>query len=179
MVRISTAARPAAGPARAPARSLSTRRSVDTAVKQVCDIMRRSNCAGALQYVPELTWILFLRILDERETQEQMEAEAVGAAFSPSLVEPYRWRDWAAPNGKKRQELQSSEFGAVKAFVDGDLLPHLKKLREQPNASPRQKIISEVMSGVDRIRMDTERNFLDVVDKVHALSQEDIDPTHV
>ena len=29
--------------------------------------MRRSNCAGALQYVPELTWILFLRILDERE----------------------------------------------------------------------------------------------------------------
>ncbi len=31
--------------------------------------MRRSNCAGALQCVPELTWILFLRILDEREAQ--------------------------------------------------------------------------------------------------------------
>jgi type I restriction enzyme M protein len=29
--------------------------------------MRRSNCEGALQYVPELTWILFLRILDEQE----------------------------------------------------------------------------------------------------------------
>ena len=32
--------------------------------------MRRSNCAGALQYVPELTWILSLRILDEREAEE-------------------------------------------------------------------------------------------------------------
>jgi len=28
----------------------------------ICNITRRSNCAGALQYVPELTWILFLRI---------------------------------------------------------------------------------------------------------------------
>ena len=38
--------------------------------------MRRSNCAGALQYVPELTWILFLRILDEHEargTPEQLD----------------------------------------------------------------------------------------------------------
>ena len=57
--------------------------------------MRRSNCAGALQYVPELTWILFLRILDEREAREAEEAEAVGADFTPSLESPYRWIDWA------------------------------------------------------------------------------------
>ncbi len=49
---------------------LVTQQSVNSAVKSICDIMRRSNCAGALQYVPELTWILFLRILDERETRE-------------------------------------------------------------------------------------------------------------
>ena len=48
-------------------RRLTTQQSVNAAVKSICDIMRRSNCAGALQYVPELTWILFLRILDERE----------------------------------------------------------------------------------------------------------------
>ncbi len=44
--------------------------SVNAAIKSICDIMRRSNCAEAMQYVPELTWILFLRILDERETRE-------------------------------------------------------------------------------------------------------------
>ena len=49
---------------------LITQQSVDQAVKSICDIMRRGNCAGALQYVPELTWILFLRILDEREARE-------------------------------------------------------------------------------------------------------------
>jgi type I restriction enzyme M protein len=65
---------------------LATQQSVNAAVKAICDIMRRSNCAGALQYVSELTWILFLRILDERETRE--EAEAVGAEFQPSLEAP-------------------------------------------------------------------------------------------
>lgn len=63
---------------------LATQQSVNSAIKSICDIMRRSNCAGALQYVPELTWILFLRILDERETREAEEAEAVGAEFTPS-----------------------------------------------------------------------------------------------
>ena len=33
----------------------STQQSVNSAVKSICDIMRRSNCAGAMQYVPELT----------------------------------------------------------------------------------------------------------------------------
>ena len=47
-------------------KKLATQQSVNAAVKSICDIMRRSNCAGALQYVPELTWILFLRILDEQ-----------------------------------------------------------------------------------------------------------------
>jgi hypothetical protein len=86
------------------AKKLPTQQSVNQAVKAICDIMRRSNCAGALQYVPELTWILFLRILDEREEEEADEARAVGIAYKPSLTAPYRWRDWAAPDGAKRAE---------------------------------------------------------------------------
>ena len=39
-------------------RTLSTQSSVNSAIKSICDVMRRSNCAGALQYVPELTWLL-------------------------------------------------------------------------------------------------------------------------
>src|SRR5881296_1981578 len=85
---------------------LATQQSVNGVVKAICDIMRRSNCAGALQYVPELTWILFLRILDERETHEAEAAEAVGSEVTQSLEAPYRWQDWAAPDGTKRKELQ-------------------------------------------------------------------------
>jgi type I restriction enzyme M protein len=80
-------ARPRAG---ANGKRLATPQSVDAAVKSICDIMRRSNCAGALQYAPELTWILFLRILDEREVQEAERARAVGSEFTSSLESPYR-----------------------------------------------------------------------------------------
>jgi len=59
------------------------------------------------------------------------------------------------------------------------LLPYLKGLKDRPNAAPRQKVISEIMSGVERTRIDTERNFQDVLDKVHEISAEAVDPTHV
>lgn len=160
-------------------RRLTTQSSVNAAVKSICDIMRRSNCAGALQYVPELTWILFLRILDERETREAEEAEAVGAQFSPSLKAPYRWQDWASPEGTKRKKLQSGALGEFFSFVNGDLLPHLHDLRDRPNATPRQKVISQILSGVEKPQIDTEHNFLDVLDKIHELRDEAIDPTHV
>ena len=173
-------ARPAATRSRrGNGRTLATQGSVNAVVKAICDIMRRSNCAGALQYVPELTWILFLRILDERETQGAEQAEAVGAEFRPSLEAPYRWQDWAAPEGAKRRELRLGTLGAFMGFVNGELLPHLKELRDLPNATPRQKVISEIMSGVERTRIDTEKNLLDVLDKVHEISTGAVDTTHV
>ncbi|MDI9571424.1 MAG: N-6 DNA methylase [Pseudomonadota bacterium] len=165
---------------------LTTPQSVDQAVKSICDIMRRGNCAGAMQYVPELTWILFLRILDEKEHREEQESEALGVPFRPSLVAPFRWRDWAAPpetlpegQTNKRVELQNAPQNAFFNFVNMELLPHLKGLKNLSDASPRQKVISEIMTGVERVRIDTERNFLDVLDKVDQLSTEAVDPTHV
>jgi type I restriction enzyme M protein len=40
-------------------------------------------------------------------------------------------------------------------------------------------VISEIVSSIERIRIDTERNLLDVLDKVDAIKDETIDPTHV
>ena len=160
-------------------RKLATQQSVNAVIKNICDIMRRSNCAGALQYVPELTWILFLRILDEHEMREMEEAEAVGYDYTPSLVAPYRWQDWAAPEGIKRKELQDGALGAYFHFVNNDLIPCLRELKDKPNATSRQKAISEIMSGIERTRIDTERNFLDVLDKVNEISAENVDTTHV
>lgn len=165
---------------------LATQQSVDQAVKTICDIMRRGNCAGAMQYVPELTWILFLRILDEKETNEEQEAEALGINFNPSLQPPYRWHNWAQPpetlaegQKNKRSELQDAPQGSIFSFVNGELLPYLRELKNKPDATPRQKVISEIMTGVEKVRIDTERNFLDVLDKVHELTAEAVDPTHV
>jgi len=52
-------------------------------------------------------------------------------------------------------------------------------LKLKPDATPRQKVIAEILSGVERVRIDTEANLKDVLDKVHEISQKDIDPTHV
>src|SRR5438067_3502811 len=156
-------------------RRLAGQQSVNSAVKSICDIMRRSNCAGALQYVPELTWILFLRILDEREARESEEAEALGVPFIPTLAAPFRWRDWAAPKSTMREDKNAS----VWKFVHEQLLPELKALKAKPNATPKQKVVSEIMSGVDRSRIDSEKNFLDVLDKVHEISSVTVDDTHV
>jgi type I restriction enzyme M protein len=75
--------------------------------------------------------------------------------------------------------LQNSPQNAFFKFVNTELLPHLKGLKDEPNASARQKVISEIMTGVERVRIDTERNFLDVLDKVDQLTVEAVDPTHV
>ncbi len=172
-------------------KTLTTQQSVNQAIKSICDVMRRSNCAGALQYVPELTWILFLRILDEREQHEAIEQEMLGLPFTPSIASPFRWRDWAAPydetivdsegnaQGWKRKELQGGELNRVIKFVNEELLPYLKVLRDKPNATSRQKVISEVLSGVEKTRIDTDYNFLEVLTKVHDILESAIDTTHV
>ena len=159
-----------------------TRQALNAIIKSACDILRRSNCAGALQYVPELTWMLFLRILDEREEQEQFESEAVGREFTSSLMTPYRWRDWAAPDSPRRDPSRKTELGDMKNFVNGELLPHLRGLADPkvtPNPTPRQKVIGQVLSGVERVRVDTDNNLMQVLDKIHDIHVEAVDPTHM
>lgn len=156
-----------------------TQQSVNSAIKSICDIMRRSNCAGAMEYVPEITWLLFLRILDERERYEAEEAEAVGESYTPSIVAPFRWQDWASPAGVKRQALQAAPLGAFFTFLHDELLPYLRGLKAKPAATPRQRIISEVLSNVLRTRVDTEYNLWEVIDEIDDIRDDTIDPTHI
>src|SRR3990167_6516253 len=132
-------------------KQFTSQQSVNSAIKSICDIMRRSNCAGAMQYVPELTWILFLRILDETEIREADEHEALGIEFKPSLSVPFRWQDWAAApfnekitvsqnghrQGWRRKELNDGPMGDYFRFANQDLIPHLRGLKDKPNAAPR------------------------------------------
>ena len=66
--------------------TLTSQQSVNARVKAICDIMRRANAAGAMQYVPELSWLLFLRILDEREQEEEGQATMMGLTLQPEWL---------------------------------------------------------------------------------------------
>ena len=64
-------------------------------------------------------------------------ADPIGRACilpAPSLQAPFRWRDWAAPDGPKRRELTDAPMGSFLGFVNGDLLPYLRGLRDRPSA---------------------------------------------
>jgi type I restriction enzyme M protein len=185
-------------------KAIATTQSLSAFVKSICDVMRRSNCASALQYVPELTWILFLRILDAQEARDQEKAEAVGASFTPALRAPYRWQDWAAPPPKnesdksghpttsegkpfgwKRQELFAAGDGKLFDFINKELLPHLHSLDVDPRtnlpmlgATPKQRIIGRTMTAVERVRVDSETNLRDILDKVHEISVDHINDKH-
>ena len=164
--------------AKAP-KAIASAQSLSAFVKSVCDIMRRSNCASALQYVPELTWILFLRLLDAQEAREEVEAQALGADFSPALQSPFRWQDWAAPHGAKRQQLYEAGEGALFAFINELLLPHLRDLHKGAHVTPKQRIISRIMLAADKnVRMDSETNLYDTLDRVHEISIDHIDDQH-
>ena len=121
---------------------------MNAAIKQIADVMRRANYAGALQYVPELSWILFLRILDEREEIEAEEAAALGIRFAPSLEAPFRWRDWAAPGGPKRVELTDAAKERLNRQLrtgasDQELAELAMRLREEGR-------LSRIESGGER-----------------------------
>lgn len=170
-----------------------TQQSLNKAIKGISDILRRSNCAGALQYIPELTWILFLRILDEQETNEAERVEATGCVFDYSIESPYRWHDWAAPyepslfhdpanhkpQGWKRRELETKGEGSLLAFVNDELFPYLMGLGQHPQATSRQKIVGEIAANIERTRIDTEYNLIEVLNRVQEIRADSIDPTHI
>ena len=160
--------------------------------------MRRSNCASALQYVPELTWILFLRILDAQEARAREAAEAVGKPYREALKAPFRWQDWAAPfeekskaktpEGKpvgwKRQELKAGKLGDLFDFINKQLLPYLHGLdimpdgQPNPSASPKQRVIGRIMTAVERVRVDDETNLRDILDRIDEISVDHINDKH-
>ena len=51
---------------------------------------------GDLDRLPMLTWIMFLKFLDDIEAIREADAKIAGKRYTPSIEEPYRWRDWAA-----------------------------------------------------------------------------------
>src|ERR1700685_2643439 len=75
----------------------STAQQLGSIVKSSRDIMRKDKgLNGDLDRLPMLTWIMFLKFLDDLEIQREREAELAAKKSKPAIKPPYRWRDWAA-----------------------------------------------------------------------------------
>ncbi len=93
---------------------LTTAQALGSLLKSARDIMRKDKgLNGDLDRLPLLTWIMFLKFLDDLEQQREQEAALAATRFRPAIEPPYRWRDWAAnPQGITGDELL--------AFINND-----------------------------------------------------------
>src|SRR5207245_158824 len=130
----------------------STAQQLGSIVKSCRDIMRKDKgLNGDLDRLPMLTWIMFLKFLDDQEAEREVEAELRGEPFRPAVEPPYRWRDWAA------QE-DGITGDALIAFINNDeaarpdstrgpgLFAALRAL-DSAGDDPRRRVIATVFRG--------------------------------
>lgn len=130
----------------------------------VCDIMRQADYAGALEYISDITWLLFLRLLDERERRDEQRSLALGTPYESSLWSPYRWRDWATVDGVKRRAFDDGSGGSVVEWINDDLLPTLRMAGEGSSATMRQKMVAGVIRSTERVGVRYDKPMLDILD---------------
>jgi type I restriction enzyme M protein len=160
---------------------LTTAQQLGSLVKSARDIMRKDKgLNGDLDRLPMLTWILFLKFLDDLERIRDEEAKLAGKRFRPAIQKPYRWRDWAA----KEDGITGDQ---LKKFINNDeaVLPDGKKgtglfayLRSLQSANgDRRDVIATVFRGVTN-RMESGYLLRDVINKVNSIHFDSTEEIH-
>lgn len=135
--------------------------NLSSTVKSIQDIMRKDDGVdGDAQRLGQLTWMLFLKVFDQREE----EWEDDNSAYKSPLPDKFRWRNWAAyladKEGKKKPQIVASE---IISFVNNELFPVLKDL--DATQSPQHKVIRSVFEDANNY-MKSGTQLLAVIEKL-------------
>lgn len=145
-------------------------------------IMRKDKgLNGDLDRLPQLTWLMFLKFLDDLEVQREQEAALSGAKFRTAIEGPYRWRDWAArEDGITGDELLAFINQDECVRPDGTrgpgLFAYLRTLTSS-NGDDRRDVIATVFKGVDN-RMRIGYLLRDVINKINGIHFTSSDELH-
>jgi type I restriction enzyme M protein len=164
-----------------PAQVKTTPQHLGSIIKSARDKMRKDKgLSGDTDRLPQLTWILFLKFLDDAETLRQAEAELAGQAFRPAIEAPYRWRDWAAPaDGLTGDDLirfiNQDELTREDGTKYPGLFAYLRSLRGA-DGGDRRDVIANVFRGTlnRMINGYILREVLTVVNQINFASSEEI-----
>ncbi len=161
--------------------TLTTAQRLGSLIKSARDIMRKDKgLNGDLDRLPMLTWIMFLKFLDDIEQIQEQKAVLGGKSYRTAIESPYRWRDWAAnEQGITGPELLTFVNHEETVRPDGTkgpgLLAYLRGLQGS-NGDDRRDVIASVFSGVVN-RMESGYLLRDVINKVggiHFHSSEEV-----
>lgn len=127
---------------------------------------------GDLDRLPMLTWIMFLKFLDDLEQIREEESKLDGKRFKPAIEKPYRWRDWASKeDGVTGDELISFINNEEALRPDGKkgpgLFSYLRAL-QGVNGGDRRDVIAIVFKGTVN-RMINGYLLRDVVNKINSI----------
>jgi len=151
-------------------------------IKSARDIMRKDKgLSGDLDRLPMLTWIMFLKFLDDMEQVREAEAALEGRPFRPAVEPPYRWRDWAAnPGGITGDELiafiNQDEAVRPDGVRGAGLFAYLRSL-QGVDGGDRRDVIASVFRGTVN-RMINGYLLRDVINKVDAINFRSSDEIH-
>ena len=159
-----------------------TQQSLGTLLKSARDIMRKDKgLNGDLDRLPLLTWVMFLKFLDDLEVRREDEAKMEGKRFRAAIEPPYRWRDWAArPDGITGDDLLTFVNAEECTRPDGTrgpgLFAYLRALTSR-DGDDRRDVIATVFRGVDN-RMRSGYLLRDVIDRVNGIHFQSAEELH-
>lgn len=158
----------------------STAQQLGSIVKTCRDTMRKDKgLNGDLDRLPMLTWIMFLKFLDDMEQVREAEAKLEGKRYVAAIEQPYRWRDWAAKDdGITGPELLAFINQDEAIRPDGTrgpgLFAYLRAL--QSSNGDRRDVIARVFQGtINRmINGYLLRDVINKVNEIHFTSKDEI-----
>jgi type I restriction enzyme M protein len=158
-----------------------TAQQLGSLIKSARDTMRKDKgLNGDLDRLPMLTWIMFLKFLDDIERIREEEAALSGEPFRPAIEPPYRWRDWAArSDGISGDELIAFINNDEAMRPDGTrgpgLFAYLRSLQGE-NGAERRNVIATVFRGVVNRMINGYllRDIINKIDGIHFTSSEEI-----
>jgi type I restriction enzyme M protein len=158
-----------------------TAQRLGTILKSSRDIMRKDKgLSGDVDRIPVLTWIMFLKFLDDMESMREEEAKLSGKKFKPAIEPPYRWRDWAAKDdGITGDELiafiNQEECRRPDGSKGAGLFAYLRALRGAEGGDRRDVIATVFKGSVNRmINGYLLRDVINKVNGIHFTSSEEI-----
>ncbi|WP_066425693.1 N-6 DNA methylase [Anabaena sp. 4-3] len=153
-------------------KTVTTAQKLGSVIKSARDIMRTDKgLNGELDRLPQLTWIMFLKLLDDSEKLHEVEAELEGISYKPTIQPPYRWRDWAANENFTGDRLKIFINNDEAILPDGTkgagLLAYLRNLKSKTGRD-RADVIAKVFKDVNN-RMTSGTLLWDVLSKVNEI----------
>lgn len=113
--------------------------NLSSTIKSIQDIMRKDDGVdGDAQRIGQLTWMIFLKVFDQREEEWEDDATDAGQPYTSPLPEDCRWRNWAAYKDGKPQIAANDLI----PFVNNVLFTKLKGIEIGEN--PTRKVIRQV-----------------------------------